>query len=102
MAKHTHKKVSAQLFSFIDLFPDFYIDCSQSLTDSIKLFWFTEFLKVFWNKYELREKCSSTELFLVRIWTLFTQCMTSKEYGRVSVSSIYWYDIPVFLSSSLF
>ena len=55
------------MFSFIDLFPDFYIDCSQSLTDSIKFFWFTEFLKVFWNKYELREKCSNTELFLVRI-----------------------------------
>ena len=27
-------------------------------------------------KGSLREKCPNTELFLVRIWTLFTQCMS--------------------------
>ena len=26
------------------------------------------------EQLSLREKCPNTELFLVRIWTLFTQC----------------------------
>ena len=62
-----------------------------------------------WTYFEINMNCVKSvqirsyfwSVFLVRIWTLFTQCMTSKEYGRVSASSIYWYDIPVFLSFSL-
>ena len=30
----------------------------------------------------LREMCPNTELFLVRIWTLFTQCESLESYKR--------------------